>query len=132
MARKKVSGAQTDGQKPLTGPGSGHKVPEGVPFTPMTAKQAQEASVRARNLRKQVRAQMLDTLVNGMDFGSEMLKAVKSGDSDKIEIIETALRIVGLTHNQSEEAVQKIAVDAKTENDTKLSGSIEFVLPEKK
>lgn len=96
----------------------GHKVPEGVPFTPMTAKQAQEASVRARNLRKQVRAQMLDTLVNGMDFGTEMLKAVKSGDSDKIEIIETALRIVGLTHNQSEDAVQRVdaKVDAKSNN----------------
>lgn len=106
----------------------GHKVPEGIPFTTMTAKQAQEASVRARNLRKQVRAQMLDTLVNGMDFGTEMLKAVKSGDSDKIEIIETALRIVGLTHNQSEEAVQKIAVDAKTENKTELVGQVDFVV----
>lgn len=111
---KDKSGAQNGvrkGQK-------GHKVPEGVPFTPMTAKQAQEASVRARNLRKQVRAQMLDTLVNGMDFGTEMLKAVKSGDSDKIEIIETALRIVGLTHNQSEDAVQRVdaKVDAKTNN----------------
>lgn len=128
MARKKESGAQADGQKPLTGPGSGHKVPEGVPFTPMTAKQAQEASVRARNLRKQVRAQMLDTLVKGMDFGTEMLKAVKSGDSDKIEIIETALRIVGLTHNQSEEAVQKISVDATTDNKTQLVGQVDFVV----
>ena len=94
------------------------KMPKGVQFTPMNAKQAQEASVRARNLRKQVRAQMLDTLVNGMDFGSEMLKAVKNGDADKIEIIETALRIVGLTHNQSEDAVQRVdaKVDAKTNN----------------
>lgn len=99
------------------------KVP-GIPFTPMNAKQAQEASVRARNLRKQVRAQMLDTLVNGMDFGSEMLKAVKSGDSDKIEIIETALRIVGLTHNQSEDAVQR--VDAKV--DAKTNGKVEVVV----
>jgi len=111
---KDKNGAQTGVQKGQ----KGHKVPEGVPFTPMTAKQAQEASVRARNLRKQVRAQMLDTLVNGMDFGAEMLKAVKSGDADKIEIIETALRIVGLTHNQSEEAVQRVdaKVDAKTNN----------------
>ena len=104
------NGAQNGAKKPK-------KVP-GIPFTPMNAKQAQEASVRARNLRKQVRTQMLETLVNGMDFGSEMLKAVKNCDSDKIEIRETALRIVGLTHNQSEDAVQRVdaKVDAKSNN----------------
>ena len=117
---KDENGAQNSAKKPK-------KVP-GIPFTAMNAKQAQEASVRARNLRKQVRAQMLDTLVNGMDFGSEMLKAVKSGDSDKIEIIETALRIVGLTHNQSEEAVQQL--DIKTNNTTDIKGKIEFTLPQ--
>lgn len=107
---KDENGAQNSAKKPK-------KVP-GIPFTAMNAKQAQEASVRARNLRKQVRAQMLDTLVNGMDFGTELLKAVKQCDSDKIEIIETALRIVGLTHNQSEDAVQRVdaKVDAKTNN----------------
>ena len=107
---KDENGAQNSAKKPK-------KVP-GIPFTAMNAKQAQEASVRARNLRKAVREQMLNTLVNGMDFGTEMLKAVKSGDSDKIEIIETALRIVGLTHNQSEDAVQRVdaKVDAKTNN----------------
>ena len=102
------------------------RVPNAVVFTPMTARQAQEASVRSRNLRKQVRAQMLDTLVNGMDFGSELLKAVKNCDSDKIEIIETALRIVGLTHNQSEDAVQR--VDAKV--DAKTDSKLEIVVKE--
>ena len=129
MARKKDSGVQPDAQKPLTGPGSGHKVPEGVPFTRMTAKQAQEASVRARNLRKQVRAQMLDTLVTNMDFGNEMLKAVRQGDMDKISLLQTALKIVGLTHDQSEEAVQKIALDAKTDN--KTDTTIHFTLGKK-
>ena len=41
-------------------------------FTPMNARQAQEASVRARNLRKQVRAQMLTTLVNNMAKTSKL------------------------------------------------------------
>ena len=107
--------------------GNGEKkrrVPNAVVFTPMTAKQAQEASVRARNLRKQVRAQMLDTLVNNMDFGNEMLKALKTGDNDRIELIESALRIVGLTHNQSEDAVQR--VDAKL--DAKTNGKVEVVV----
>lgn len=98
-------------------------------FTPMNARQAQEASVRARNLRKQVRAQMLTTLVNNMDFANEMLKAVKQCDVKKIEVIQTALRIVGLTHDQSEEVVNKIQldanVDAKTETTIK---TVKFVL----
>lgn len=98
-------------------------------FTPMNARQAQEASVRARNLRKQVRAQMLTTLVNNMDFANEMLKAVKQCDSKKIEVIQTALRIVGLTHDQSEEVVNKIQVDANVDAKSDVAAKIEFVLP---
>lgn len=104
----------------------------GRPFTPMNAKEAQEASVRARNLRKQVRAEMLDKLVSNLDLGDEMLKAIKKGDLDKINLLQTALRIVGLTHDQSEDAVTKLALDAKTENKTELSGEIKFVLPQQK
>lgn len=111
--------------------GKKRRVPNAVVFTPMTAKQAQEASVRARNLRKQMRAQMLEAAINeGID--KLYVKAMKSGDIDMMTCLEKAIKIVGLSHDQSEEAVTKIAVDAKTENDTKLSGSIEFVLPEKK
>lgn len=104
------------------------KTPMGVPFTPMTAKQAQEASVRARNLRKQVRAQMLDTLINNMDFGSEMLKAIKKGDLDQVQLLQTAMRIVGLTHDQSEDAVTKLQVDATTDNKTQVVGQVDFVV----
>lgn len=98
-------------------------------FTPMNARQAQEASVRARNLRKQVRAQMLTTLVNNMDFANEMLKAVKQCDTKKIEVIQTALRIVGLTHDQSEEVVNKIQLDANVDAKSDVAAKIEFVLP---
>lgn len=100
-----------------------------IKFTPLNARQAQEASVRARNIRKQVRAQMLETLVNNMDFGAEMLKAMKKCDLDKINLLQTAMKIVGLTHDQSEDAINKLQIDAKTDNTTAVSGKIEFVLP---
>ena len=100
-----------------------------IKFTPLNARQAQEASVRARNIRKQVRAQMLETLVNNMDFGAEMLKAMKKCDLDKINLLQTAMKIVGLTHDQSEDAVNKLQIDATTDNTTAVSGKIEFVLP---
>ena len=117
--------------KPDSAPGSAKKGP-GVPFTRMTAKQAQAASVRARNLRKQVRAQMLDTLVENMDFGQEMLKAIQEGDADRVDLIIKSLNLLGLTHNQSEEAVQKLSVDAKT--DATVNQTVRFCLaprPEK-
>lgn len=123
MCKKDENGAVDGAQK-------AKKVP-GIPFTVLTAKKAQEASVRARNLRTQVRTQMLEKMVQNYDFTEEMLKALKKSDMDKLEMIQKAMVIIGLTHNQSEDAVQNLKIDAKTDNNTKLSGSIEFVLPKK-
>lgn len=110
--------------------GSNNKngVPNAVKFTPMTAKEAQEASVRARNIRKQMRAQLLDAAINeGID--KIFIRAMKSGDADMMACVEKAIKIIGLSHDQSEEAVQKL--DIKTDNKTELSGEIKFVLPPK-
>lgn len=109
--------------------GTKRQMPLGQRFTPMNAKQAAEASARARNIRKQVRAQMLDTLVNNLDFGDEMLKALKKGDLDRVSLIEKAMTIVGLTHNQSEDAVSKVQLDANVDAKSDVSAKIEFVLP---
>lgn len=105
------------------------KNPEGVPFTSLTAREAQKASIRARNMRTQMRTQILQAAI---DEGIDKLfrKALKGNDTDKMAIIEKALKLTGLDFASSEDAVQK--VEAKTENETKLSGSIEFVLPAKK
>lgn len=99
MTKKTKTSVANGGQRRLP-PTSGQ-------FTRLTAKQAQEASVRARNLRKQVRAQMLETLVNELDFGQEMKKAILSNDVDRVNMLQTALRVIGLTHDQSEDAVIK-------------------------
>ena len=100
-----------------------------VSFTPMTAKQAQEASVKARNIRKQVRAEILNKLVSNLDFGNEMLKAVKSGDAKRVELLERALSIVGLRYADSEDAVNKLQIDATTDN--KVDNTVHFVLGER-
>lgn len=101
------------------------------PFTPMTAKQAAEASARARSIRKQVRAEMLNTVVQSYNFGEELSKALKKGDLDKVTLLKEAMKLIGLTHDQSEEAVTKMQIDATTDNKTALSGQIEFVVPQK-
>lgn len=99
-------------------------------FTPLNARQAQEASVRARNLRKQVRAEMLNTVVQNYNFGEELMKALKKGDTKKVELLQTAMRLIGLHYDQSEDAVNKLHIDATTDNKTAVTGKIEFVLPE--
>ena len=110
MTKKTKTSVANGGQKRLP-PTSGQ-------FTPMTAKQAQEASVRARNLRKQVRAQMLEKLVTNLDFADELEKAIKSGDLDRINLLQTALKIIGLHHDQSEDAVKSgISVKASQGGD---------------
>ena len=104
------------------------------PFNSVTAKQAAEASARSRQLRAKVRAEMLETLVKNMDFGQEMLKAIKSTDIDKIDVITRALKIVGLDYASSDDAARSgISVKASTgesaENkaDQSLNVSIEVV-----
>ena len=101
------------------------------PFTPMTAKQAAEASARARSIRKQVRAEMLNTVVQNYNFGEELSKALKKGDLDKVTLLKEAMKLIGLTHDQSEEAVTKMQIDATTDNKTALNAQIEFVVPQK-
>lgn len=110
-------------QKPKKNP-----VPKGLtPFTAMNAKQAQEASVRARNLRKQVRADMLNKVVQNYDFGEELTKALKKGDLDKVTLLKEAMRLIGLQHDQSEEAVTKMEVKTDAKVDSKLEVSISGV-----
>lgn len=68
---------------------AGEKKPNTRPqaFTPLNAKQAQEASVRSRNLRKQVRAQILNHIVTHLDLGQEIEKAIRSGDLDRKSVV---------------------------------------------
>lgn len=101
-------------------------------FTPMTARQAQEASVKARNLRKQVRSEMLQKVVTNYDFGDEMLKALKKGDMDKVALLKEAMALIGLKYEQSDEFVNRMQIDATTDNKTELNAQIEFVVPPKK
>lgn len=101
-----------------------------VKFTPMTAKQAQEASARARTLRKQVRAEMLSTVIQNYNFGEELMKALKKGDTKQVELLQTAMRLIGLHYDQSEDAVNKLQIDATTDN--KVDNTVHFVLPGQK
>lgn len=125
---KKTKNSETTGEKkPNTRPQA---------FTPMNARQAQEASVRSRNLRKQVRAQILHTIVTELDLGQELKKAILSGDPDRVNLLQTAFKMIGLHQDQSEDAVKSgISVkasqggdpDSKTDQPQSLKVDIEVV-----
>lgn len=101
------------------------KQPEGVPFTSVTAKEAQKASIRARNMRTKMRAQILEAAINeGID--QMFIKALKAKDAERMSIIEKALKLTGLDFASSEDAVQKMAVDSK--NESKVTQTVRFCL----
>ena len=121
----KHSSVSDNVQKPKKNP-----VPKGLtPFTPLTAKQAQEASARARSLRKQFRAKLLETAVNeGLD--KYFAKAIKTMDADAIEVVSKAAKLVGLDFASSEEAIQKI--DVKSDSKLSTSGPINITFTDPK
>ena len=93
------------------------------PFDSVTAKAAQEASVKARNLRKQMRAQILQAAV---DEGIDKLfqQAIKKKDMDLLELVEKGLKLTGLDFASSEEAVTKLDVKSDNKVDSKLEVNI--------
>jgi hypothetical protein len=101
------------------------KKSNGVVFTQTTAKEAQKASVAARNARTAMRAQILQAAINeGID--KLFIKALKSNDTDKMAIVEKALKLTGLDFASSEDAVQKMAVDSK--NESNVTQTVRFTI----
>ena len=93
------------------------------PFDSVTAKQAQLVSARARSLRTQMRAKLLDTAINeGLD--KYFAKAIKNMDADAIAVVEKAAKLVGLDFASSEEAVQKVDVKSDAKVDSKVQISV--------
>lgn len=120
----KHSSVNKDVKNPPRSPKSGALL---KPFNSVTAKQAQEASARARSLRKQMRAQLLEAAIQDAKIGDLYVKAIKTKDADLMKLVETGLKIVGLTHDQSEDAVTKMEVKTDAKVDSKLEVSISGV-----
>ena len=109
------------------------KMPVGKKITKETAKQYQISSARAKKLRKEARAKMLAALTLDLDLGAEMLKAMKTRDDQYLAMIEKATRLVGLQHDQSQEALaQRFEVHSKNDTTLKTDGTIKFVIEDAK
>ena len=99
----------------------------GKPFDSETAKKAAISAAKAKKIRKDARNRMLATLTTELDLGEELVKAWKHCDDKQMALIEKALRIVGLHHDQSPDAqAQKIALDANA--NVKKDSTVKLIL----
>lgn len=100
-------------------------------ITKENAKEMALSAAKAKAMRKEARAKMLAALTNDLDLGKELLKAMKGKDEKYLGMIEKATRLVGLQHDQSEDAIaQKISLNAKTDANVKSDNKIEIVVKE--
>ena len=107
--------------------GEPQKKPRGRPITKENAKQFALSAAKAKKMRKEARLKMLNAMCTKLDLGEQLVDAINKNDLTKMNIVEKALVIVGLTHNQSSEAVaQKLNVEAKT--DSKVTGNVNITV----
>lgn len=100
-----------------------------TPFTSVTSQQAQAAAAKARNLRKKLRAEILQVAVDaGVD--KVFREAIMTGDTDKMAVVEKAMKLVGLDFGSSEESVQKL--DVKTDAKVSTSGTLNITFSDAK
>lgn len=99
----------------------------GRPITKENAKEFQLSSARAKKMRKEARAAMLQAMCTKLDLGEQLVDAIRKNDATKMSIVEKALTIVGLTHNQSSEAIAQ-RLELKSDANVKNSGTLEVVV----
>lgn len=103
------------------------KMPLGKRITKETARTMALSSARAKKLRKDARNKMLQALCTQLDLGDELVKSVKEHDNEQVQLLEKAIKMVGLHFEQSEESAQNIKIDSKSEVNGKVDTKLELV-----
>lgn len=104
----------------------------GRPFTKANAAEMGARGRNTRRLRKEARDKMFLTLVNKLDLGEELIKAIQRGDETLITVLDKAVKMVGLHYDQSDEVSQNIKVESKSDVKMKTDGSLKFVIEDAK
>lgn len=117
-----------DGEVPASASSSAPKKVIGRPITKENCRQYQLSAARAKKLRREARAKLLHGLVaEDVDMVAELKKAIRDNDETKISILEKAIKLVGLSFDQSDEGrIQNLHLDAKT--DSKVSGNVNITV----
>lgn len=117
-----------DGEAPASASPSAPKKVIGRPITKENCRQYQLSAAKAKKLRREARLKLLNGLVaEDIDMVAELKKAIKTNDETKIAILEKAIKLVGLSYDQSDEGrEQRFNVNAKSDN--KVSGSVNITV----
>lgn len=117
-----------DGEAPASAAPSAPKKVIGRPITKENCRQYQLSAAKAKKLRREARLKLLNGLVaEDIDMVAELKKAIKTNDETKIAILEKAIKLVGLSFDQSDEGrEQRFNVNAKSDN--KVSGSVNITV----
>ena len=109
-----------------SGAGNAPAKVRGRPITKETARAMQMSSTTAKRRRKEARLKMLAALTDKLDMGDELYKAMANRDMDYLKMIIEATRLVGLQHDQSQEALaQKLEVKGDMNNNHSVKLVIE-------
>lgn len=123
MDREQIFDQETG--EPLQSAPAPQKRVIGRPFTKENAKAAALSATRARKMRKETRNRMLKAMCEQLNLDEELVKAIKTNDEVKMNIVEKALHIVGLHYDQSEEGKMNLW---KGDLNNKQSGSVKLVI----
>lgn len=107
------------------------KMPVGRRITKENAKQYQLSAAQAKMRRKKVRAELLARLTTDFNLAEEMKKALLNHDEQYLKMCETALKIIGLHYDQSDEGRAQ-RLDVKSEMSVKKAAAIKVVFTEAK
>ena len=117
-----------DVESPASAAPSASKKVIGRPITKENCRQYQLSAAKAKKLRREARLKLLNGLVaEDIDMVAELKQAIKTNDETKIAILEKAIKLVGLSFDQSDEGrEQRFNVNAKS--DSKVSGSVNITV----
>ena len=94
----------------------------GRPITKENARAMQLSSTQAKRARRETRLKMLAALTHDLNLRDELLKAMKQRDSDYLNMIERATKLVGLQYDQSDEGrAQQLNIKSESKVDAKVA-----------
>lgn len=99
-------------------------MPRGRPFTTANAAEMSARGKKVRKMRKEARDRIFLTLVNKLDLGEELIKAIERGDETLVTVIDKAVKMVGLHYDQSEEAATNIRAEVKSDVKMKVAPAL--------
>lgn len=115
---------ETQAETPVEPPKKKKAMPRGIPFTSENAAAMCARGKKIRKMRKEARDRIFLTLINKLDLGEELIKAIERGDETLVTVLDKAVKMVGLHYDQSEDAATSIKAEVKSDVKMKVAPAL--------